>query len=166
MAKEKTPVQVMNDIRPVAFDALVKAMSAVYGEDNVFRIGDSEIAVKVADSPDGKPIYARYSPTIANYTERTTKTKTIKAFDAPEEAKKYAESQKNKAEEAAKNAEITAKKKERDAKVRAEKAQKIAEARAAKVGGITRAKKGDDSALSPAGSILAAMISKYNENAQ
>ena len=155
----KTPVQVMNDVRPVAFESLVKAMSAVYGEDNVFRIGDSEIAVKVADSPDGKPIYARYSPTIANYTERTTKTKTIKAFNAPEEAKKYAESQKTKAEEAAKNAENTAKKKARDAEMRAKKAQKIAEARAAK-------KKGDDSALSPAGSILAAMISKYNENAQ
>lgn len=160
MAKEKTPVQVMNEVRPTAFDALVKAMTAVYGEDKVFRIGDSEIAVKVADSPDGKPIYARYSPTIANYTERTTKSKTIKAFDAPTEAKKYAESQKIKAEEAAKNAENTAKKKERDAKERAEKAQKIAEAKAAKT------KKGDNSELSPAGSILAAMISKYNENAQ
>ena len=156
----KTPVQVMNDVRPVAFENLVKAMTAVYGEDNVFRIGDSEIAVKVADSPDGKPIYARYSPTIANYTERTTKTKTIKAFDARKEAKEYAESQKIKAEEAAKNAEITAKKKARDAETRAKKAQKIADARAAK------AKKGDNSELSPAGSILAAMISKYNENAQ
>lgn len=160
MAKEKTPVQVMNDVRPVAFENLVKAMTLVYGEDKVFRTGDSEIAVKVADSPDGKPIYARYSPTIANYTERTTKTKTIKAFDAPKEAKKYAESQKIKAEEAAKNAETTAKKKARDAETRAKKAQKIAEARAAKE------KKGDNSELSPAGSILAAMISKYNENAQ
>ena len=160
MAKELTPVQVMNDVRPVAFENLVKAMTLVYGEDKVFRIGDSEIAVKVADSPDGKPIYARYSPTIANYTERTTKTKTIKAFDAPKEAKKYAESQKIKAEEAAKNAETTAKKKARDAETRAKKAQKIAEARAAKE------KKGDNSEFSPAGSILAAMISKYNENAQ
>ena len=160
MAKELTPVQVMNDVRPVAFENLVKAMTLVYGEDKVFRTGDSEIAVKVADSPDGKPIYARYSPTIANYTERTTKTKTIKAFDAPKEAKKYAESQKIKAEEAAKNAETTAKKKARDAETRAKKAQKIAEARAAKE------KKGDNSELSPAGSILAAMISRYNENAQ
>lgn len=160
MAKELTPVQVMNDVRPVAFENLVKAMTLVYGEDKVFRTGDSEIAVKVADSPDGKPIYARYSPTIANYTERTTKTKTIKAFDALKEAKKYAESQKIKAEEAAKNAETTAKKKARDAETRAKKAQKIAEARAAKE------KKGDDSGLSPADSILAAMISKYNENAQ
>lgn len=132
MTKEKTPVQVMNDVRPVAFESLVKAMAAVYGEDNVFRIGDSEIAVKVADSPDGKPIYARYSPTIANYTERTTKTKTIKAYDAPAEAKKYAESVKNKAEEAAKNAENKAKKTARDSKARAEKAQKIADARAKK----------------------------------
>lgn len=156
----KTPVQIMNAVRPDAFKNLVKAMTMVYGEENVFQIGDSEIAVKVADSPDGKPIYARYSPTIANYTERTTKTKTIKAFDAPEEAKKYAESQKTKAEEAAKNAENTAKKKARDAEMRAKKAQKIAEARAAK------AKKGDNSELSPAGSILAAMISKYNGNAQ
>ena len=160
MAKELTPVQVMNSVRPSAFQSLVKALSAVYGEENTYIIGDSEVAVKVADSPDGKPIYARYSPTIANYTERTTKTKTIKAFDAPAEAKKYAESQKTKAEEAAKNAETTAKKKARDAEMRAKKAQKIAEARAAKT------KKGDDSELSPAGSILAAMISKYNENAQ
>lgn len=132
MTKELTPVQVMNSVRPSAFQSLVKALSAVYGEENTYIIGDSEVAVKVADAPTGEPIYARYSPTIANYTERTTKTKTIKAFNAPKEAKKYAESQKNKAEEAAKNAEITAKKKERDAKTRAEKAQKIAEARAKK----------------------------------
>lgn len=155
----KTPVQIMNAVRPDAFKNLVKAMTMVYGEENVLQIGDSEIAVKVADSPDGKPIYATYSPTIKNYTERRTTTKTMTAYDAPAEAKKYAESVKKQEEEAAKNAEAKAKKKARDAEMRAKKAQKIAEARAAK-------KKGDDSEFSPAGSILAAMISKYNENAQ
>ena len=157
MATVKTPVQIMNEVRPFAFDALVKAMTAVYGEDKVFRIGDSEIAVKVADSPDGKPIYARYSPTIANYTERTTKSKTIKAFDAPAEAEKYAESQKIKAEEAAKNAETKAKKTARDTEARAKKAQRIADA---------RAKKGDTSGLSPAGAIVAKMISAYTGNGE
>ena len=133
----KTPVQIMNAVRPDAFKNLVKAMTMVYGEENVFQIGDSEIAVKVADSPDGKPIYARYSPTIANYTERTTKTKTMKAFDAPTEAKKYAESVKKREEEAAKNAEAKAKKTAKDKADREKRAAKIAEAKAKKKEGKT-----------------------------
>ena len=156
----RTPVQIMNTARPDAFKNLVKAMTMVYGEENILQTGDSEIAVRVDTSPDGKPIYATYSPTIKNYTDRKTSTKMMPAYDAPAVAKKYAESVKEREEEAAKNAENTAKKKARDAEMRAKKAQKIAEARAAKE------KKGDDSGLSPAGSILAAMIAKYNENAQ
>lgn len=128
----KTPVQIMNAVRPVVFDTMVSALSAVYGEDNIYRIGDSEIAVKVDVSPDGEPIYATFSPTVKNYTARTTKTKTMTAFNAPEMAEKYAELVKTREEEAAKKAEEKAKKTERDKKARAEKARKIAEAKAAK----------------------------------
>lgn len=133
----KTPVQIMNAVRPDAFKNLVKAMTMVYGEENVFQTGDSEIAVKVDTSPDGKPIYATYSPTIKNYTARTTKTKTMTAYDAPAEAKKYAESVKKREEEAAKNAEAKAKKTAKDKADRAKRAAKIAEAKAKKKEGET-----------------------------
>lgn len=132
MAITKTPVQIMNAVRPSAFETLVKALTAVYGGDNVFRVGDSEVAVKVDVSPDNEPIYATYSPTIKNYTTRTTKTKTMTAYDAPAMAEKYRELMKKRTEEAAKNAEIKAKKQERDKKAREERAKKIAEAKAAK----------------------------------
>lgn len=132
MAIAKTPVQIMNAVRPTAFETLVKALTAVYGEDNIFRVGDSEVAVKVDVSPDGEPIYATYSPTIKNYTVRNTRTKTMTAYDAPAMAKKYKELIEKRAKEAAEDAETTAKKKERDAKAREERAKKIAEARAAK----------------------------------
>lgn len=132
MAKELTPVQVMNSVRPTAFDALVKAMASVYGEDKVYVIGDSEIAVKVADAPTGEPIYARYSPTIANYTERRTKSKVMKAFDAPAEAAKYRAKKEEDAKKAEESAKLKAEKTARDTKARAEKARKIAEAKAAK----------------------------------
>ena len=140
MAKELTPVQVMNSVRPTVFQNLVKALSAVYGEENTFIIGDSEVAVKVEYSPTGEPIYARYSPTIANYTERTTKSKTIKAFDAPKEAAKYRTKKEEDAKKAEESAKLKAEQIERTKKASAEKARKIAEAKASKEG-ITRAKK-------------------------
>jgi hypothetical protein len=133
----KTPVQIMNTVRPDAFKNLVKAMTMVYGEENIFQTGDSEIAVKVDTSPDGKPIYATYSPTIKNYTDRKTSTKMMTAYDAPAVAKKYAESVKKKEEEAAKNAEIKAKKTAKDKADREKRAAKIAEAKAKKKEGET-----------------------------
>ena len=140
MAKELTPVQVMNSVRPSAFQSLVKALSAVYGEENTYIIGDSEVAVKVADAPTGEPIYARYSPTIANYTERKTQSKTIKAFNAPKEAAEYRAKKEEDAKKAEDSAKLKAEQIERTKKASAEKARKIAEAKASK-GGITRTKK-------------------------
>lgn len=132
MAKEMTPVQVMNTVRPEAFAKLVDALTAVYGEDAVFIVGDSEVAVKVSDSPNGEPIYATYSPTIRNFTNRTTKTKTMTAYDAPKMAENFKAKCAEREQKEKENAEIKAKKQERDKKAREQKAKLIAEARAKK----------------------------------
>lgn len=87
---EKTPTTIKNESREIAFKTMVEIYKAHYGENKVFITGDSEIAVEVNTSPDGKPIYATYSPTIKDFCERKTKTKTIKAFNVHELAAQYA----------------------------------------------------------------------------
>ena len=87
---EKTPTTIKNESREIAFKTMVEIYKAHYGENKVFIIGDSEIAVEVNVSPDGKPIYATYSPTIKDFCDRKTKTKTIKAFNINEVAAQYA----------------------------------------------------------------------------
>lgn len=87
---EKTPTTIKNESREIAFKAMVEIYKAHYGESKVFITGDSEISVEVNTSPDGKPIYATYSPTIKDYCDRKTKTKTIKAYNVNEVAAQYA----------------------------------------------------------------------------
>lgn len=87
---EKTPTTIKNESRELAFKTMVEIFREHYGENLVFIIGDSEIAVQVDTSPDGKPIYATYSPTVKDYCDRKTKTKTIKAFNVHELAAQYA----------------------------------------------------------------------------
>lgn len=87
--KTKTPTTVKNETRVLAFNAMVEAFTAIYGEDKVFRIGDTEIAVCVNTAPTGEPIYAVYSPTIKDYCDRQTPTKTVKAFDVTEAVEKH-----------------------------------------------------------------------------
>lgn len=87
---EKTPTTIKNESRGIAFKAMVEIYKAHYGENKVFITGDSEISVEVNTSPDGKPIYATYSPTIKDYCDRKTKTKTIKAYNVNEVAAQYA----------------------------------------------------------------------------
>lgn len=87
---EKTPTTIKNETRELAFKTMVEIFQKHYGENSVFIIGDSEIAVQVDTSPDGKPIYSTYSPTIKDFCDRKTKTKTIKAFNVHELAAQYA----------------------------------------------------------------------------
>lgn len=87
---EKTPTTIKNESREIAFKTMVEIYKAHYGENKVFITGDSEIAVDVNTSPDGAPIYAILSPTIKDYCDRKTKTKTFKAFNAHEVAAQYA----------------------------------------------------------------------------
>ena len=132
MAVEKTPVQIMNAVRPTAFQRLCKAIRAEFPESEIFVTGDSEIAVKIDESPSGEPIYATYSPTIRNYTTRQTKSKTMTAYNAPKVAAEYAEKCVKREEEAKKAAELKEKKKKKDAEARAKRAAMIAEAKAKK----------------------------------
>lgn len=84
-----TPTTVKNNARVKAFDLMVEMFGQAYGLDKVHRIGDTEIAVEIDTAPTGEPIYAVYSPTVKDYCDRTTKTKTIKAYDLTAEVNAY-----------------------------------------------------------------------------
>lgn len=119
-----TPTTVKNQVRPECFEGLKLALSQVYGADNVYQIGDTEIAVKVGISPDDKPIYATFSPVVKDYCDRQTRTKTIKAFDLTAEVNAYKalldKRETDKAEALAKkNAKIEADKAKREATAKA-----------------------------------------------
>jgi hypothetical protein len=112
---EKTPTTIKNEARALAFKTMVEIFRQHYGENLVFIIGDSEVAVQVDTSPDGKPIYATYSPTIKDFCDRKTKTKTIKAFNVNEAAAQYA----NKVNE--REVKIAEEKAKKEAKIKRDK---------------------------------------------
>ena len=124
MTKIKTPTTVKNETRTAVFEAMRVALATAYGAENVFRIGDTEIAVKVANAPTGEPIYATFAPTVKDYCDRTTNTKTIKAFDLTAEVNAYERKVAERDTKAAKAAE------EKAAKVKADKARREATAKA------------------------------------
>lgn len=142
MANTATPTTVKNETRAEVFEVLCNALAQVYGLENVHKIGDTEIAVEVAKAPTGEPIYATFSPTIKDYCDRVTKTKTIKAFNLTAECNAYSKvliSRKEKVEKTAENKskkiaadkarrEANAKAKAEHAKLKAEKTDKGIEA--------------------------------------
>lgn len=89
MAKTITPTTVKNNARSQAFAEMVEIFSSKYGENKVYRVGDTEIAVEVATAPTGEPIFATFSPTIKDYCDRKTNTKTIKAYNVTANVKAY-----------------------------------------------------------------------------
>lgn len=105
-----TPTTVKNQIRTECFEGLRVALGQVYGAENVHRIGDTEIAVKVGISPDDEPIYATFSPTIKDYCDRQAKTKVIKAFDLTAAVNAYNATLDKRAKEAEETAKRKAKK--------------------------------------------------------
>ena len=140
MTKIKTPTTVKNETRTAVFETMRVALATAYGAENVFRIGDTEVAVKVGNAPTGEPIYATFAPTVKDYTDRTTKNKTIKAFDLTAEVAAYEETlakRKAKAEETAerkaKKIETDKARREANAKAKAEHAK----AKADKVDALT-----------------------------
>ena len=124
MTKIKTPTTVKNETRTAVFETLRVALANTYGTENVFRIGDTELAVKVANAPTGEPIYATFAPTIKDYADRVTKTKTIKAYDLTAEVEVY---ERKVAERNAKSVTAKAVKAE---KIKADKARREANAKA------------------------------------
>ena len=134
MAKVKSPITIKNEIRTTTFETMQIALGKAYGANNIYRIGDTEIAVKVAEAPTGEPIYATFSPTIKDYCDRQTKTKVIKAFDLTAEVAAYEKTlteRKAKAEESAerktKKIESDKAKREATAKAKAEHAKRKAD---------------------------------------
>lgn len=133
--KNPTPTTVKNNARVKAFYLMVEIFGQAYGLDKVHRIGDTEIAVEVDTAPTGEPIYALYSPTVKDYCDRTTKSKTIKAFNLTEAVNAYNATLDKRAKEAEETAERKAKKiaddkakREANAKARAEHAKVKADA--------------------------------------
>jgi ribosomal protein S7 len=118
MAKQKTPTVVKNETRKIAFEMLKNAMETICGKENVYVIGDSEIAYPVGTAPTGETIYAVSNPTIKDYCDRKTQTKTIKAFSVEKAVKDYEETIKKREENEKIAQENKAKKIERDNKAR------------------------------------------------
>ena len=126
----KTPTTVKNEVRAETFQNMVTMFSETYGNDKVFIIGDSEIAVQVSTAPTGEPVFATFSPTVKDYCDRTTKTKTVKAFDVTAEVAKFSATLNKRAETAKKNAENKAAKIAKDKAAREKRAAERAEAKA------------------------------------
>lgn len=124
MTKIKTPTTVKNETRTAVFETLRIVLANAYGPENVFRIGDTELAVKVANAPTGEPIYATFAPTVKDYADRVTKTKTIKAYDLTAEVNAYTAKVVDRETKAAEAAEKKA------AKIKADKARREANAKA------------------------------------
>lgn len=96
----------------------VKEMTEIftnrYGAENVYIIGDSEIAVKVDETENGEPIYATFSPTVKDFQDRKTPKKTIPKFDPAALAENWTEKVKLREAEKAKKARLKKAKIERD----------------------------------------------------
>ena len=70
-----------NITRAKAVAEMVEIFKSHYGEENVYIIGDSEIAVKIDETEIGEPIFATFSPTVKDFQNRKTPKKTIPKFD-------------------------------------------------------------------------------------
>lgn len=117
--KTPTPTTVKNSVRNSTFTRMIEIFGNAYGEDNVHRIGDSEIAVRVDTAPTGEPIFATFSPTVKDYCDRKTNTKTIKAFNLTAEIAGYENKCTTRTEKAEANAKRKAEKIARDTAARA-----------------------------------------------
>ena len=151
MTNIKTPTTIKNEARVAAFEALRTALAEVYGAENVYRVGDTEVAVKVGDAPSGEPIYATFAPTVKDFVDRATKTKTVKAYDLTAEVAAYEAKVKGREVKAAEAAEkkavkvaadkarreATAKAKAERAKAKADKADSLTEFKERKLNDVT-----------------------------
>lgn len=137
MTKIKSPTTVKNKTRTAVFKTLCTVLGQAYGLDNVHRIGDTEIAVKVGEAPTGEPIYATFAPTVKDYCDRQTNIKTIKAFDLTAEVEAYQTKVKSREVKAAESAEHKAKKIDSDKARRKANAEAKAKAKADKAKALT-----------------------------
>lgn len=134
MSTKKTPTTVKNEARKDGFNLLKNALITALGEENVFVIGDSEVAYPIGTAPTGETIYATSSPTVKDYCERKTNTKTITAFSIEKAVSDYEKVIEKREETARVNAENKAKKIERDKKAREKAKAEKEKAKAEKEG--------------------------------
>ena len=98
--------EIKEAIRVEAFDSVVEAMKAKYGEENVTITGKSEVATAVLliETEEGFTVEAcvTFSPTVKDYKERQTTKKFFPEYDREFEGaqwqKKVEEDEKEKAE--------------------------------------------------------------------
>ena len=132
-----------NNARMEAFEALISAMSEIFGAERVSVIGNSEIAVGIGDTKDSDgfthEVCFTVKPVIKDWQGRKTASKTIEAFNRADEAEAFKISKSEAEAKAEERAKAKAEKKARDEKARAEKKAKAEAEKKAKA----EAEKGD-----------------------
>jgi hypothetical protein len=117
-----------NKVRMEAFEALISAMSEIFGAERVSVIGNSEIAVGIGDTKDSdgftREVCFTVKPVVKDWQDRKTATKLIEAFNRAEEAEAFEISKSDAEKKAEERAKAKAEKKARDEKARAEKKAK------------------------------------------
>lgn len=125
--------EIKEAIRVEAFDSVIEAMKAKYGEENVTIVSKSEVAVAVLliEMEDGFTVEAcvTFSPTVKDYKERQGAKKFFPEYDREFEGSQWQKKVEQDAKEKAEKEEKAKKNKEKVEKEKAEaKAKKEAKA--------------------------------------
>lgn len=142
MAKKMTSVTVKNEVRKNVVPILKKMLIAEYGEDKVFQVGASEFAAIVAESSDGEPIYATFSPMVKDYQRRKTPKNEFFAYDGLKEQEKYFKEKAEKEQKAEDRKKLNAEIYERNKKAREQARQQKEEKKKQKEEIIKKIKQG------------------------
>lgn len=107
--------------RAKAVKEMIDIFGNFYGKENVYIIGESEIAVKVDATENGEPIFATFSPTVKDFQNRKTPKKIIPKFDPVTLAKNWEKKVHQREVEKAESAKAKAEKIVRDREQRLKK---------------------------------------------
>lgn len=118
-----------NITRAKTVKEMIDIFGNFYGKENVYIIGDSEIAVKVDETENGEPIFATFSPTVKDFQNRKTPKKIIPKFDPVTLAKNWEEKVKQRETEKEENAKAKAAKIAKDKELRLKRKREKEEAR-------------------------------------
>lgn len=136
-----TAQQVKNKTRAENTEKLYSALISAYGEENVFKVGDSEFSVYVGNAPTGEEMYVNFGITVKEYEGRRTEKREYKAYNGKEQAEIYEKEQAEKAEKQAEKDKLKAEKQARDKAAREK--QKEAREKARREKAEKKAKKGE-----------------------
>lgn len=114
---KKTYTTIKNEIRATATEMVEKALREMYGDVVVGKSGTSEIVLDFGeDDETGNRRYVTFAPTVKEFRDRKTTSKSFKVFDGKQAVSDYAESIEKKAREAEE------KRKAKEEKIAADKA--------------------------------------------